>query len=42
MATGGRGLLEEEAKEGHVDVDSELGRQLGDMQVDWDTGGKNH
>jgi hypothetical protein len=35
------GLLEEqEAKDGHVDP--ELGRQLEDVQVDWDTGGKNH
>ena len=32
------GLLEEEAKEGHVDP--ELGRQLEDVQVDWDTGEK--
>ena len=31
------GLLEE-AKEGHVDP--ELGRQLEDVEVDWDTGGK--
>ena len=32
------GLLEEEVKEGHVDP--ELGRQLEDVQVDWDTGEK--
>ena len=31
-------VQEEEAKEGHVDP--ELGRQLEDVQVDWDTGRK--
>ena len=33
-----KGLLEEEEKEGHVDP--ALGRQLEDVQVDWDTGEK--
>ena len=32
------GVLEEEAKERHVD--SEHGRQLEDVEVDWDTEGK--
>jgi hypothetical protein len=34
----GEGLLEEGAKEVHIDP--ELGRQLEDVAVDWDTGGK--
>ena len=35
---GGKGTLEEETKEGRVDP--ALGRQLEDVQVDWDTGEK--
>ena len=34
------GLLEEEAKEDHVDPEPD--RQLGDVQVDWDTGGRKY